>query len=140
AGGDGALHLTESYGIRGAFNHNWDPYWSSSLFGSYASVRYDGTAKANLCAVYTPGKAVSADFVCNPDFNIAQLGVVTRWTPVKNLTFSAESTWFGLDQKFTGMTGMTSVQPKPNLTPAGGAYEFKDQNTVTFNVRAQRNF
>src|SRR2546423_7894544 len=26
--GDGRLHLTEAYGIRGAFNHNWDPYWS----------------------------------------------------------------------------------------------------------------
>ena len=55
-GGDGSLHLTEAYGLRGAFNHNWDPYWSSSLFGSYSAVRYDGTAKANICAVYTsPG-------------------------------------------------------------------------------------
>src|ERR1700716_2147919 len=34
AGGDGSLHLTEAWGVRGAFNHNWDPYWSSSLFGS----------------------------------------------------------------------------------------------------------
>src|SRR3954451_7475456 len=83
-GGDGSIHLTEAYGVRGAFNHNWDPYWSSSLFGSYSSVRYDGTAKATICAVYTPGKAVSADYTCNPDFNVSQLGVVTRWTPVKN--------------------------------------------------------
>ncbi len=81
-GGDGSLHLTTAYGVRGAFNHNWDPYWSTSLFGSYSAVRYDGTAKAQFCAVYTPGKAVSADFVCNPDYNVSQLGVVTRWTPV----------------------------------------------------------
>src|SRR6201999_604774 len=33
-GGDGSLHLTEAFGVRGAFNHNWDPYWSSSIFGS----------------------------------------------------------------------------------------------------------
>jgi hypothetical protein len=45
---------------------------------------------------------VSADFVCNPDFNVSQLGVVTRWTPVKNLTFSAEVQWFHLDQKLQG--------------------------------------
>src|SRR6202171_3055493 len=32
--GDGRLHLTEAFGFRGAYNHNWDPYWSSSLFGS----------------------------------------------------------------------------------------------------------
>ena len=38
-GGDGSIHLVESYGIRGAFNHNWDPFWSSSLWGSAAAVR-----------------------------------------------------------------------------------------------------
>src|SRR4051795_882980 len=42
AGGDGSLHLTEAYGIRGAFNHNWDPHWTTSLYGSYSAVRYDG--------------------------------------------------------------------------------------------------
>src|ERR1700749_4951568 len=31
-GGDGSLHLTESWGFRGAFNHNWDAHWASSLF------------------------------------------------------------------------------------------------------------
>jgi hypothetical protein len=38
-GGDGSIHLTTAYGVRGAFNHNWDPYWSSSLFGSYSMAR-----------------------------------------------------------------------------------------------------
>ena len=32
-GATGGLKLTEAYGVRGAFNHNWDPYWSSSLLG-----------------------------------------------------------------------------------------------------------
>ncbi len=103
-GGDGSLHLTTACGVRGAFNHNWDPYWSTSLWGTYSAVRYDGTAKANICTIYTNFRAAapSADYSCNPDFNVAQLGVVTRWTPVKNLTFSAEVAWFHLDQKFTG--------------------------------------
>jgi len=135
AGGDGNLHLTTSYGVRGAFNHNWDPYWSSSLFGSYSAVRYDGTAKANICTNYSAGKVVSADFTCNPDFNVAMLGFVTRWTPVKNLTFSAEVLWTALDQKLTGTAVLTPTAPKPTAV-----YEYKDQNTVTFNVRAQRNF
>ena len=51
-GGDGDIHLTEAFGVRGAFNHNWDPYWSTSLFGSAAWVRYDDTAKAQFCAVF----------------------------------------------------------------------------------------
>jgi hypothetical protein len=136
-GGDGRLHLTEAWGFRGAFNHNWDPYWSSSLFGSYAGVRYDGTAKANICAVYTGARVTSpsSDYSCNPDFNTAQLGVVTRWTPVKNLTFSGEVMWFHLDQKFAGSAILTPTAPKPQAR-----YEFKDQDAVSLQLRAQRNF
>ena len=61
AGGDGTLHLTKAYGVRGAFNHNWDPYWSSSLFGGMGWVRYDGqvgnlaTAVGEYCAAYLCG-------------------------------------------------------------------------------------
>jgi hypothetical protein len=137
AGGDGSLHLTTAFGVRGAFNHNWDPYWSSSLFGSYSSVRYDGTAKANICAGLIAARftGLSADFSCNPDFNVAELGLVTRWTPVKNLTFSAEVLGFFLDQKFTGAATFTPTAPKPIAV-----YEFKDQTAVSLNVRVQRNF
>jgi hypothetical protein len=139
-GGDGSLHLTKAFGVRGAFNHNWDPYWSTSLFGSYSAVRYDDTAKLYYCAGFaaaTGGLATkSVDYSCNPDFNVSQLGLVTRWTPVKNLTFSAEVMWFHLDQKFTGSTAaLAAPAPKPVAT-----YNFADQDVVSFNVRAQRNF
>ena len=141
AGGDGTLHLTEAWGVRGAFNHNWDPYWSTSLFGSYAAVRYDGTAKADIvrqgsiAAARATGWPVR-DYSCNPDFNISQLGVVTRWTPVKNLTFSAE---------VSGSTSTRSSRALRSLTAAGSeaggaVYEFKDQDTCSLHVRAQRNF
>jgi Porin subfamily len=78
AGGDGRIHLTESYGIRGAFNHNWDPYWSTSFWGNYASVRHDNATKLAYCTIYTASAATgglaagakSADYSCNPDFNI----------------------------------------------------------------------
>src|SRR5262249_14989879 len=135
AGGDGSIHLTKAWGIRGAFNHNWDPYWSSSLFGSYSAVSYDNTAKAFICANYTGTKAVTADYSCNPNFNVSQLGFVTRWTPVKNLTLSAEVIWFRLDQKFTGAAVLAVPAPKPTTL-----YEYKDQDTVSLNVRIQRNF
>ena len=74
-------------------------------------------------------------YTCNPDFNDSQLGVVTRWTPVKNLTFAAEVGAFFLDQKMTGAATLSATAPKPNTV-----YEFKDQSTVFLNVRAQRNF
>lgn len=141
AGGTGDIKLVEAYGIRGAFNHNWDPHWSSSLFGSYSAVRYGGsalditTAKGQWCANYNAGKAVSANYSCNPDYNVAQLGFVTRWAPVKGLVFSAEVGAFFLDQKFTGAATLAAAPPKPTAV-----YEFKDQSTVYLNVRAQRNF
>jgi len=98
-GGSGDLKLTEAFGFRGVYNHNWDPYWSSSLFGSWSAVRYNGsefdvpTAKGQYCLAYrlsNPGLK-SADYSCNPNFDVSQVGFVTRWTPVKNLTFSARS-------------------------------------------------
>jgi hypothetical protein len=145
-GGTGDLKLTKSFGFRGAFNHNWDPYWSSSLFGSWSAVRYGGsatditTAKGQFCFAYIKSNGLtaantSADFSCNPDYNVSQLGVVTRWTPVKNLTFSAEAMWFHLDQKFSGVAVLTPSAPKPTT-----AYEYKNQDTASINVRVQRNF
>lgn len=135
-GGDGSLHLTSAYGVRGAFTHNWDAHWNSAVYGSYSAVRYDGTAKAFICANYTtPAKAVSADYACNPDYNVSQLGFITRWVPVKNLTFSAEVQWFHLDQKFTGAATLAATAPKPSAV-----YEFRDQNAFQLELRAQRNF
>ena len=61
--------------------------------------------------------------------------MVTRWIPVENLTFSAEVMWFHLDQKMSGSSVFTASSPKPNAL-----YEFKDQDTVLLQVRAQRNF
>ncbi len=130
--------LTQTWGMRGAFNHNWDPYWSSSLYGAYATVSYNGTAKALICT--TPGLGFAAQAgltTCNPDYNIGQLGFITRWTPVKNLTFSGDVTWQHVDQKFAG----TFTLPASAATGKPAAvYEAKDQDNVTLLLRAQRNF
>jgi len=153
-GGTGGIALTSAWGIRGAFNHNWDPYWSSSLFGGYSQVKYDGGANDNLlgagttsakgayCAAFAashPGQALAGNatgnYTCNPDFNVSQLGANLRWTPVKNLTFTGEVQWFHLDQKMSGSSVFAASSPKP-----AALYEFKDQNTVLLQLRAQRNF
>jgi hypothetical protein len=77
----------------------------------------------------------SADFSCNPDFNVSQLGVITRWIPVRNLTLSAEVQWFHLDQKFAGASTLAPSAPKP-----GAVYEYRDQDAISLQLRAQRNF
>jgi Porin subfamily len=149
SGGDGRLKLTKALGVRGAFNHNWDPYWSTSLWGSYSSVRYDGTvgdltsAKGIYCASFAISHAgLGVSYTCDPNYNVSQLGVVTRWTPVKNLTFSAEVQWFHLDQKMGNGPGLTTSTSafSPGAPKPAALYEFKDQDTVALNVRVQRNF
>jgi Porin subfamily len=131
------MQLTSTYGMRGAFTHNWNPYWNTAVYGAWAAVRYNGTAKSMICG--SPGMlAVStASFTCNPDFNISQIGVITRWTPVKNLTFSADVVYSHLDQKYSGLmsAGAANGVAKP-----AGFYEAKDQDTVSMLLRAQRNF
>jgi hypothetical protein len=135
-------HTIKTWGMRGAFNHNWDPYWSSSIFGAYAAVRWDGFSKAALCALSPWAATVTGGGTCNPDYNIAQLGFITRWTPVKNLTFSGEVTWSHIDQNNAGIApGISNSNTFPvgkPIRPVG--YEFKDQDNVILAVRAQRNF
>ncbi len=100
------------------------------------------SAKGAYCAAFAgshSGQALAGNntgnYTCNPDFNVSQLGAVTRWTPVKNLTFSAEFQWLHLDQKMSGSSTFAASAPKPNTL-----YEFKDQDTFLMQVRAQRNF
>ncbi|MBI5130883.1 MAG: porin [Rhodopseudomonas palustris] len=128
-----AISKTNAWAVRGAFNHNWNPYWSTSLFGSYSVIDYNGTATAMICGSATA--LIAGVGVCNPDFAIAQIGTVTRWTPVKNLTFSGEVMYTYLDQKQTGVVALPAIATKP-----AALYEFKDQNVWSGNLRVQRTF
>jgi hypothetical protein len=134
----------QTWGMRGGFNHNWTPTWSSGLYGAYASVRYNDTSKTLMCGVGGVGGSirvianVAAGGItnCDPDYNIAQLGLITRWTPVKNLAFSADLTYTHLDQKMAGFVTLPSTTAgKPAL-----AYELKNQDTLLLLLRAQRNW
>ena len=136
AGGDGSLHLTTAYGVRGAFNHNWDPFWSTSLFGGMGWVRYDSTARTEYCAAYAVAVAgQGVTYGCNPNYSMSMLGAVTRWTPVTNLTFSAEVLWAHLNTSMTGSAAFSPGAPYPVT-----ALTFHSQDTASLNVRVQRNF
>ncbi|WP_375788594.1 porin [Bradyrhizobium sp. Pha-3] len=132
----------KTWGFRGGYTHNWDPYWNTGIYGAYAAIMYNDTAKTLLCGVSgsvrtvlasAPGTGITS---CNPDYNVAQVGVITRWTPVKNLTFSADVTYTHLDQKYAGVV----AAPSASLAKPAALYELKDQDTVTMLLRAQRNW
>ena len=133
--------LVETYGMRGGYTHNWDPYWNSSIYGAYAAIRYNGTAQTLICGVGGVGGSFRATYGagvtgCNPNYNIAQIGLVTRWTPVKNLAFIADLTYQHLDQNMTG----TATFGSAGIGKPTAVYAFKDQDAVSLLLRAQRNW
>jgi hypothetical protein len=151
------LQLTSSWGFRGAFNHNWDPYWSTSLFGGIAGLRYNSTAKTLWCNTFsaTPGIAIggtgnvtngggtgaalNAGSVCDPGFTVSMIGLVTRWTPVKNLTFSVEGLYAYLKTNMSG-SASPAVAPSSALVLPATTYTYGNNGTASLNVRVQRNF
>jgi len=130
--------LTTTYGFNGAFNHNWDPRWTTSLYGAWAAVRYNSTAKGYICGAFVPTLALSSGAAgCNPDLNYAVVGVATYWTPVKGLSFTADLAYTMLDQKYAG--GSTVTLPvQAGIAKPGAVYELRDQNSLTLRLRAQR--
>src|SRR4051794_28134935 len=130
----------KTWGFRGAYTHNWDPYWNTAIYGAYAQAQYGTLAKTTLCGAGGAGGVfggLAGVTGCNPDFAIGQVGVITRWTPVKNLTFSADLSWTHLDQKYAGTVAYAGAGT--TAKPAA-VYELKDQDTLVLLLRAQRNW
>jgi hypothetical protein len=121
--------------MRGAYTHNWNPYRTTAVYGSYAQLKYGGAGSALVCAAVTP--LLVAGSTCNPDFNLASIGVITRWTPVKNLTFSVDTTYTMLDQKYSRAIAAPAIA---GIAKPAALYELKDRNTVSMLIHAQRNF
>ncbi|MGY4506549.1 porin [Bradyrhizobium sp. USDA 3650] len=130
----------KTWGFRGAYTHNWDPYWNTAIYGAYAQAQYGTLAKTTLCGAGGAGGVfggLAGVTGCNPDFAIGQVGLITRWTPVKNLTFSADLSWTHLDQKYAGTVAYAGAGA--TAKPAA-VYELKDQDTLVLLLRAQRNW
>ena len=130
------VEKVKSWGFRGGYTHNWSPYWASGIYGGYAQVKYGTNGSALICANFA-ALAPSAGAVCNPDFNFAVIGVNTVWTPVKNLSFTADLSYSHLDQKYSGTFTAPAIA---GFAKPAAVYEFKDQNSLSLLLRAQRNF
>jgi len=145
-----SLETVKTWGFRGGYTHNWSPYWASAIYGGYGALQYGTLAKTTLCGPGGGGLGggtirATLQFrgvfggpgVCNPDFNVAVIGINAVWTPVKNLAFTADVNWMTLDQKYAGLV---TLQPSAVFMKPLANYELKDQNSVTMLLRAQRNF
>src|SRR5262249_1759662 len=144
----GQQHAITTYGAQAGYNHNWNPYWNSGFYGAAAAVRYDSASKLAICGTAVNGAASDGTFftvsnptltgfgTCNPDYNIYQAGLVTRWTPVKGLTFSGHFTWSHIAQNNAGLI----FAANSSLAKPGAFYELKNEDNALFLLRAQRNW
>jgi hypothetical protein len=138
----GSQQSIQTWGVRGAYTHNWNPFWNTAVYGAYASIMYSGGAKTLICGNGITGGSFQAVYgagvtSCNPNYSIGQLGVITRWTPVKNLTLSADLTYQHLDQK---MTGTIAYPGSAAIGKPAATYQLADQNVLSHLLRATRNF
>jgi hypothetical protein len=154
----GQQENVKTWGFRGGFTHNWDAFWNTGIYGAYAAARFGDVAKGQVCSTAGFFSTSAASGIgatpaangCNPDFNIAQAGIITRWTPVKNLTFSADLTWTHLDTNYSGNITLPAVVNSAGVLGAGAplavpakptaTYQIKDQDTLVLLLRAQRNW
>jgi hypothetical protein len=143
-------HAITTYGFHAGYNHNWNPYWNTGIYGAAAAVRYDDFSKIALCGPTGNGAlgafppaglmfgvdGVLGHGVCNPNYEIYQAGIITRWTPVKGLTFSGDVTWQGIAQHNQGLILVSSTLIGKPLA----LYELKNEQNVLLLLRAQRNW
>ena len=134
----GGQESVKSWGFNGGYTHNWSPTWASSIYGSYAQVRYGTNAINTICTAVraiaaTPGSVTS----CSPNVNFATIGGTTVWTPVKNLAFTVDVNYTFIDQ---GYAGTIASPGNASFGKPAAVYELKDQGRVSALFRAQRNF
>jgi len=119
--------LTNSWGVSGTLEHNWNDKWKTSITAGYGGINYDATADALLCAKFgvasptsiaagvTSTAALSGALLgtsCN--FNLRQVAVSSRtlWTPVKDFQIGLEVQW----SRWFNQLGAGAVY----VTPPGG--------------------
>ena len=125
----GSIHLTDRLRRSRRVQPQLGSVLVVELVRRHGRVRYDSTAAANYCAAYAVALPVRhATYTCNPNYNLSMLGFITRWTPVKNLTLSAETIWTHLDTGFKRNCDLPAGSPDAASTLA-----FKSQDTMSLN-------
>jgi hypothetical protein len=125
------------------YEHIWNPRWRTAVYGGYASIEHNATAKTfinpagGVCGGLGNGFAgvtLLAGNSCNPDWSFYEIGTRTQWNPHPTLVI-------GLDVLFTHLNtaykGPASVNPG---APQQTVNFLDDQNIVSAAFRWQRNF
>ena len=130
---NGDLQLSTDWSARLFYEHYWNPAWRTSLWGVYA--RHENTDAGNAALMRGYSAAFGSSLTGNANFSVYQIGSRTAWTPVKNLTISAEVSYFSLQ---TDMSGVVTKNPWSNRS--GQSAIIGNQGTVAGQVQILRSF
>ncbi|WPO41862.1 porin [Tardiphaga sp. 42S5] len=139
-GPGGSIQQSSAWEVSGFYEHYWTPAWRTSLFGNYSHISYGDAGNALLAATFAPGGATRSATVLlnqtggNFDLGLAQIGTRTAWTPVQNLTLSAEFIYSRMETNLQG-TFTGAVTGKPLQT-----YNLGNQNAYNGAVQILRSF
>jgi hypothetical protein len=147
-GSGGSIQQSNAWDVTAYYEHYWNPNWRTSLWSSYSAISYGGAGNALLMSAFSSAtrglgnqtstataSAGTLNATGNFDLALLSVGTKTSWTPVKNLTLSAEFIYSRLDQNLDGVYNLTSATGK-----AAGAYQLKDQNLYNGAVQILRSF
>jgi hypothetical protein len=136
-GNGGQIQQSTAWEVSAFYEHYWNPAWRTSLYGNYSHISYGGNGNALLAASFAaggPNAGVLTQTGGNFDLGLAQIGTRTAWTPVQNLTLSAEFIYSRLDQNLEGVyRGTLGANPLQT-------YTLKDQNLYNGAVQILRSF
>ncbi len=137
-----SIAKSTAWDVSAYYEHYWNPAWRTSVFGSYSEISYGSTGDALLSAAANGTLLGTGSFngtnTGDWKFSIAQVGTRTAWTPVKNLTFSAEFIYSRLHSNLNG-TWTANAGSIPGVGTAT-AYQIKDQNLYNGSVQVIRSF
>ncbi|MGM4990403.1 porin [Tardiphaga sp. 841_E9_N1_2] len=149
---NGQIIQSSAWEVSAFYEHYWNPAWRTSLFGNYSHISY-GSGNDLMMAAFTgvstggPGFNSSSAAAAragvfagtgNFDLGLAQIGTRTAWTPVQNLTLSAQFTYSRLDQNLNGT--YTTLSTGMSGKPAGTVLNTADQNLYNGSVQILRSF
>jgi hypothetical protein len=137
--------LSNAWEVTGFYEHYWNPAWRTSVFGNYSEISYGGAGDALLIANLSSALPTTGRFVATPGTNggsmkfaTAQVGTKTSWTPVKDLTISAEFLYSRLINNLNG-TFVTTAGGVPGAA-TGTTYTMGSQNVYNGAVQILRSF
>jgi len=140
----GGVQLTTVWGVNAAYDHLWLPNFRTSIYGSYAGIRYNANANLAICRAQTGILAGALTFtaaqvdagLCNNDFNWWTIGSRTQYnfTPWFYVGFDViyqklETASNGTTARFTALG--SSAKPT-------AIYHIQDQDNYGLRIRVHR--